>query len=155
MFLVKIFTLILVWLLLSGKYDLFHVSIGILSAGAVAWSHRLLEEESPKLSSLFWPRFLAYLPWLLWRILLANIHTTALILNPRLPVQPHLIRYNTRLRSTEARTLLATSITLTPGTISSDIMGSTLTIHALDDESAGDLTSGRMEKMVGWVFGES
>jgi multicomponent Na+:H+ antiporter subunit E len=153
-FFVKAVFLIMVWLLLSGKYDYFHVSLGVLSAGTVAWSHRFFEEESPRLSLALWLRFLAYIPWLLWRVFLANIHTTALILNPRLPVRPHLIRYDTRLRSKEARVLLSTSITLTPGTITSDIEGSALTIHALDDESATDLTSGRMERMVGWVFGE-
>jgi multicomponent Na+:H+ antiporter subunit E len=155
LFLVKIVFLFLVWLLLSGKYDVFHVSVGVFSAVAVAWSHRLLEEESPRLSFSLWLRLLAYLPWLLWRVFLANIHTTALIMNPDLPARPHLIRYDTRLRSKEARVLLATSITLTPGTISSDIRGSTLTVHALDDASTTDLTSGRLEGIVGWVFGES
>lgn len=151
-FLVEALFLFLLWLLLSGKYDLFHVSLGILSASAVAWRCRMFEGiPGPG----FWLRFPVYILWLLWRIVLANIHTASLILNPGLPIRPNILLYNTRLRSAQARVLLATSITLTPGTISSDIEGPMITVHALDDKSTEDLISGRLEKMVRWVFGET
>jgi len=150
-FFFKFFLLFLFWLLLSGKYDPFHITLGVLSSILIAWMHKN-QEELPAFSFGFWLRLLLYVPWILWRILLANFHTAVLILKPKLPIQPHILNYHTTLQVEEARVLLALSITLTPGTITTDLAGNVLTIHALDEASTSDLTSGLLEKKIGWVF---
>ncbi|WP_447974552.1 Na+/H+ antiporter subunit E [Nitrospira sp. Kam-Ns4a] len=142
--------LFLLWFVLSGQSDLFHLGAGLLSALAVAWlaAHGRGGEPGP----FPWRRLLVYLPWLFARIVLSNLHVAALALDPRLPIAPRLIRYRTALAEPAARVLLANSITLTPGTITAELDGDELVVHALDEASASDLETGLLEQKVAWVF---
>ena len=72
-------------------------------------------------------------------LLLANLQQAALVLGWPLRVRPRWIRFETRLRSETARTLLGVLISLTPGTLTCDLRGEILLIHALNatsDEAA-------------------
>jgi multicomponent Na+:H+ antiporter subunit E len=57
------------------------------------------------------------------------------------------------LTSPLARTTFANSITLTPGTITLDVDGSSFTVHAIT-EAMSDLSGSAMERRVAAVFGE-
>ncbi len=78
---------------------------------------------------------LQLLGWFVFELLLANLAQARLILGWRLDLRPRWIRYETRLESAAARTLLGVLISLTPGTLTCDLQGGTLLIHALDAES--------------------
>jgi multicomponent Na+:H+ antiporter subunit E len=138
------------WLLLSGRREPWLLAIGLCAAAAIAWLHG----RQPGLPDLIIPfvPFMRYLPWLLLRIAASNVHVARLILDPRLPIAPRLIRYPTRLHSPAALTLLANSITLTPGTITVEARPAELVVHALDEPSASDLTTGTLEQRIAWVF---
>ena len=62
-----------------------------------------------------------YLPWLLWQVLLSGRHVAYLILHPRLPIDPKLVRYKTSFRDPAAVVIFGNSITLTPGTITAEV----------------------------------
>jgi multicomponent Na+:H+ antiporter subunit E len=138
------------WLLLSQSYNAFHMTLGLIASFAVA----LLNTERGKseLENVRWSRMLAYAPWLLWRILQSGLHLSYLILHPRLPIDPKLIRYETGLKSEAGVVLLGNSITLTPGTITVEVNSHELLVHAMDDDSADDLTSLRMELRIAENF---
>ena len=142
--------LFLLWLLLSGRYEPLFITLGLFSAVAIACLHAR-QRRSPNPTIPFF-RFMFYLPWLFYRILLSNLHTACLILDPRLPIAPRIIRYRTKLRHPAAVALLGNSVTLTPGTVTTEINPPDLVIHALDEASAEDLTTGRLEKMIAWIF---
>ena len=142
--------LFLLWLLLSNRYEPLFLALGAGSAVMIAWLHD--KQPGPHNPTIPFFRFMAYLPWLAWRILLSNLHVARLILDPRLPIAPRLIRHRTTLHHPAAVALLANSITLTPGTITAEVRASELTVHALDDDSTGDLTSGAFEKEIARVF---
>jgi multicomponent Na+:H+ antiporter subunit E len=76
-----------------------------------------------------------------------------LILNPRLPINPKVIRYQTGLRHEVGIVLLGNSITLTPGTITADVDSTELVVHTVDDASAEDLTSLKIERKIAAAFG--
>ncbi len=97
-------------------------------------------------------RMLAYVPWLLWRILLSGWHVAYLVLHPRMPIDPKLIRHTISLKDEAAIVLLGNSITLTPGTITVEAIAGELVIHAIDDDALGDITSLAMETKVAGVF---
>lgn len=139
-----------IWLLFSGQPDPFYVGAGLGSALLVAW----LRVGLPDLpaSPFPWRRFLLYVPWLLSRIIVANLHVAAVILNPRLPIAPKIFRYRTALRDPRAVVLLANSITLTPGTITVGVSQDTLLVHALDADSAGDILTNTLERKIAHVF---
>lgn len=79
-------------------------------------------------------------------LLLANLQQVRLVLSWRLEVHPRWIRYQTRLRSPTARTLLGALISLTPGTLTCDLRQSTLLIHALNAESEEVVTARIQER---------
>lgn len=139
------------WLALSGSVAPLHLSLGALSSAAVAWANRDVEMVS--VAARISPRFLAYVPWLLKEIAMANIQVVRLVLDPRLPVDPVVVRFGTTLSSDLARTAFANSITLTPGTVTLDVEGAEFVVHAVTRAMA-DLAGGAMERRVAAVFEE-
>ncbi len=149
--------LFLHWVLWSGKFDGFHLSLGIISCALVTFmSHDLFIERkkvSPKIIGEA-IRFIKYIPWLLYQIVLSNIHVASLVLSPTMPIDPKIIRYKTKLKTDIALVAFANSITLTPGTITADISDGEYIVHALSKKVADDLMTGEMEDKVAHIFGE-
>lgn len=146
------------WLLFSGKFDFFHISLGVASCVIVSTiSGRLLFPKALP-SGLFrcWLKFAAYLPWLFYQIFLANLRVLYLSFHPRMIdlINPKIIDFRSRLKSDVSRTTFANSITLTPGTITiyAGIMG-TFAVHCIDDKSGQDLP-GEMESRIARIFDE-
>ncbi len=141
------------WLIFSGHYDAFHLSLGLVCAALVAFfSSDLLfpDVTSPNKLLKAW-RFLQYIPWLLYQVILANLHVVYLVLFPG-KIRPQIVRFKTTLTSDLSKVSLGNSITLTPGTITMDIDDGEFYVHALSDKVARDLLSGEMERRVARVF---
>ncbi len=148
----------LTWVVLSGKFDAFHLSLGVISCGIVAFASgdMLFSAQNVKRLPGQWLRFIAYVPWLLYEIFRANIHVMRLVFHPRMMdvINPQMIKFNSRLESEMARFIYANSITLTPGTITVYVsLYGAYTVHAIDDVSAEGLP-GEMESRVAAIFGE-
>ena len=141
------------WLLLSGHYDLFHLSLGLICSLLVAFvSHDLLIENISGSNRIRKTRrFISYVPWLIYQIVLANLHVAYLILNPK-TIDPRIVRFKTRLKSQFSMVTLGNSITLTPGTITMDIVDGEFVVHALSQKVADDILSGEMERRVAHVY---
>jgi multicomponent Na+:H+ antiporter subunit E len=140
------------WFLLSGHLAILDLVLGVAASAAIAWVNRHDEALS---DLLVWsPRMLAYLPWLLREIWTANLQVVRLVLDPRLPIDPVVVSLPTRYATDLARTTLANSITLTPGTITLDVDGETLVVHAITRAGGEDIAGGGMARRVGRVFGD-
>lgn len=103
-----------------------------------------------------WLRLAGYLPWLIYQIFLANLHVMCLVFHPRMMdlINPKIIKFNSRLSSDYGRTLMAHSITLTPGTITVDVTAlGRFSVHCIDDASGAPLP-GKMEEKIASVFKE-
>lgn len=125
-------TLFVVWLLLANSVSAGSVLFALVAAALV-----------PLFSNVFWPdhprihrplRLIAYGLRLLRDIGIANVHVARLILGPPARLRPAFIHMPLELRNEAAITLLASTISLTPGTVSADLSldRRTLLIHALD-----------------------
>jgi len=77
---------------------------------------------------------MAYLAVLLKEIFLSNFRVMAIILFKRIPITPALTEVRIDLRSQMAKTILANSITLTPGTITVEVTGDVFVVHCLSSE---------------------
>lgn len=148
------------WILLSGKFDLFHLSLGIISCSIVAYfsGDLLFEGPNTNLKGLpgAWIRFARYIPWLLYQIFLANLHVLYLTFHPRMMalIDPRIIKFRSKLQSDLSRVTFANSITLTPGTITVYVsMDGDFSVHAIDEKSREGLP-GEMEARVAKAFGE-
>lgn len=139
----------LIWLLLSASFGLFHMGLGLFAAFGVAWFNT---DRSTTHSAIPRWRIVWYFPWLVGRILQSGIHLSVLILHPALPIDPKVIFYRTNLREGAGIVLLGNSITLTPGTITTEVNSQDLVVHTMDDKSAEELTSGRLEQQIARLF---
>ena len=143
-----------IWLLLSGHYTPFLISLGLISVITVVAVIRrmgLLRGDAVPLHLT--PRFQFYLPWLVWQIAKANLSVLRCILSPGPPIQPRVIHTEATQRSDLGQIIYANSITLTPGTVSIDLRPGEITVHALTREAADDLRSGKMDRRVRAIEG--
>ncbi len=137
------------WLALSGHFEPLLLSLGLLSAATVSFVSRrmgIIDAEGQPLELM--PGLLRYAPWLAKEIVRACIDVAWRIVQPSLPIQPTIIRVPANQRTVTGRVSFANSITLTPGTISLDVLEKQIEVHALTAESAADLESGEMGKRV-------
>ena len=146
------------WVLFSGKFDFFHLALGLGSCLIVAaFSNDLLFPTGITPAFIVrWMRFAAYIPWLFYQIFLANLHVLYLVFHPRMMdlIEPKIIEFDSRLKSDISRTTFANSITLTPGTITVNVsvLGK-FTVHCIDEVSGRSLP-GDMEKKIARIFKE-
>jgi multicomponent Na+:H+ antiporter subunit E len=99
-------------------------------------------------------RAVVFVPSLLLAVARANIALVAVVLDPDLPIDPDVVRISAP-EGTFARALLANSITLTPGTLTLDIVDNELIVHTLTEASKADLLEGSLARSVAFVTGES
>ncbi len=146
------------WIVISGRFDYFHLSLGIIACAIVAHaSHDLLfrgKGTEKVLTQII--RFVTYLPWHIYQIVLAGLYVTYLALHPRMSmvIDPHIIRFKTKLKKDLSLMTFGNSITLTPGTITVLIKEGDFYVHAIDKKVAEDLLTGKMEDKVAHVFME-
>lgn len=145
------------WVLLSGKFDLFHLSLGVICCAIVAYlSHDLLFPAKPKGLLSQWVRFARYIPWLVVEIAKASLHVTYLVFHPRMMelIDPEIVKFRSKLQSDLALVTFANSITLTPGTITVYVsVDGDFKVHAID-KASGDPLPGEMERRISKAFGE-
>lgn len=130
--------LLVVWLLLARSISPGHIVLG----GALAIiiplvTHRFWDARPRIKKPLVLLRFVLRV---LGDIITANFEVAYLIANPWRKLNPHFVEYPLMLEERFTITLLASTISLTPGTVSANLRmdGKTLLIHALnaDDEEA-------------------
>jgi multicomponent Na+:H+ antiporter subunit E len=139
--------LLVFWLTLSGRYEQFLVTAGIICSifiALLAARMNLADKEGHPIHLAI--SALAYWPWLVWQIILSAINVAKIIINPALPVSPTMTRVKMSQKTDVARVTYANSITLTPGTISVDIEGDDIIVHAITRENAIDLEGGAMDR---------
>ena len=140
----------LIWLLLSGHYDPLLLSLGLLSCALclyVTWKANFIDNEGLPLHLLV--RLPVYTIWLFKEIIKANIDTAKIIIlnNPN----PQNFRVKSTQKTEAGKVMYANSITLTPGTVTTQLDEDILEVHALTAEMAEDVKSGQMDKMVTWL----
>jgi multicomponent Na+:H+ antiporter subunit E len=138
-----------VWMLWSGHTEPLIVGFGVASCIAVPAllaRLRVLDDESVPLRHAL--PGLRYAPWILWEIVKANLDVARRIVDPRLPISPRVIRVRMSQRTELGRVVYANSITLTPGTISMELEGDEIVVHALTREAAEGLAEGAMDRRV-------
>ena len=142
------------WLLLSGHYVPLLLTFGVLSCALVVWiAARMDVIDHEAIPLQLGPGFLVYLCWLGKEITKANIDVARIILNPALPISPVMLRVPASQRSDVGKVIFANSITLTPGTVSVEVMDDEILVHAVTKDAAEGLALGEMDRRVSAVEG--
>ncbi|NQY74079.1 MAG: Na+/H+ antiporter subunit E [Candidatus Margulisbacteria bacterium] len=145
------------WILLSGKFDVFHLVLGVISSSLVAYASRDLlfnDTEFGLMKRLkFSIKFVRFFLWLNWEIILANFHVIYLVCHPNMKslINPQIVRFRTSISDEFGKFMFANSITLTPGTITIDLNDDELLVHALTDKTAQGISED-MERHISRVF---
>ena len=98
-----------------------------------------------------------YLFVFIWQLLLANIDVARRVLSPTIPLNPGIVKVKTKLKGDFGKLTLANSITLTPGTLSIDIIDDELFVHTVfvkgeTEEAKQQNIIEPFEKILGGIF---
>ena len=126
--------LVVCWLWLNNTLAPGHVLLGAVLATAIPFFTRRFWPEPLVIGRPF--RIVQYCIVVLYDIIVANLQVAVIILGPLSRVRPAFIRVPLELRTDFAVTVLASTVTLTPGTVSVEIEadgrgGRVLVVHAL------------------------
>lgn len=123
---------------------IFSIIVGLLVYGFNA--------HSGELARLFNRRtfftWLIIVPMLFFEVVKANLQVAKIALSVDMKLDPQVVIYDSRINDPWLLTILANVITLTPGTMSVDILDSKLTIHCLNQAYAEGLNSMVLEKLL-------
>lgn len=148
--------LTLVWILLQNGFSAGMFVFGLLMGIVI-----------PIMTARWWPdrphsmaagKMVAYCLVVVWDIIVANIQVAWIVLTkPNARMKPNWVVIPLELRHPEAITILAGTITLTPGTVSADLSdeGHSLLVHALDapdPEAVRDEIKERYERRLLEIF---
>jgi multicomponent Na+:H+ antiporter subunit E len=105
---------------------------------------------------IFW--MILYVPYFSYYVIIANLDVVYRVIHPEMPIRPGIVKVRTELKSDAGRTMLANSITLTPGTLSVDLADDGylyihwINVKADDIEGATKHIVYRFEKMIRRMF---
>ena len=150
---------LVLWILLFWSLDWTVLVTGVIFACIVATLlGGIYPDAMPKvLNPLRWLYFLVYLPYFLYYCVRANVDVMLRVIHPDVPISPGIVKVRTTLRSDMAKTFLANSITLTPGTLTIDVDGDDFYIHWINihTQDAAARTAeicGRFEPLLRRIF---
>jgi multicomponent Na+:H+ antiporter subunit E len=139
----------LFWLILSGHFEPLLLALGAVSVGLVIVFLRRMDMADHEPRWLY-PSgaLLGYLVWLMGCVIRSNIDLARRIWHPALPIQPSWTRLDTTVSTPMEKTLYANSITLTPGTLTTDVRDDHFMVHSLSHDGLKELREGEMERRI-------
>ena len=148
--------LLLLWIIFNGRFTVEILIFGIIFSAAIClFASRFLDYSFKRELQLLkcFPDLLVYLLVLIAEIIRANFILLKMIFKGPEKLQPAICHFHIGLNSTITRTILADSITLTPGTITVSMHDDEFYVHCLDKTLADGITESsfvkRLEKMEG------
>ena len=149
----------ILWLLLSFNLTISNIIIGVIASfiSTIFFGKYFIKDVIPFLQPqrYFW--LIIYLFIFIWECIKANFDVAYRVLHPAMPIKPGIVKVKLNLKTNIAKTILANSITMTPGTISVDIIDDIIYVHWIyvsseDPEVYSQKISGRFEKYIKKIF---
>jgi len=151
--------LLATWLLLTWSLDAQDVFVGMGFSLVLAAALGRIYPRAPErlLHPRRWFWFLCYIPYFTYCCIKANFDVAYRVLHVHVPIRPGIVRVRTELQSDLAKTFLANSITLTPGTLTVDIDGQDFYVHWInitsdEPEQQTEVIVRRFERMLKEIF---
>ncbi|MFN3207773.1 MAG: Na+/H+ antiporter subunit E [Roseovarius sp.] len=149
--------LTLVWVLLQNGFSAGMAVFGLILGILIPWATSVWWPDTPKGFNLY--RMFTYSLIVIYDIVIANLQVAWIVLTvPNDKLKPAWIVVPLDLKQPEAITILAGTITLTPGTVSSDLSdeGHSLLVHVLhthDPDAVLEEIKTRYEARLERIFG--
>lgn len=126
------------WFAMSGETSPFFLGLSVIAVLATLWicgRLRIVDRDASPYHRA--PLLLVYFLWLVGEIVKANLAVISRVLGVRKSIDPAMVEIMSGTRTSLGTALFANSITLTPGTVTVDVDGQVLKVHALVRENAG------------------
>ncbi len=144
--------LFIVWVILTQSFDPQELFTGLIVAAVVSLISPAIASDKPK--KWFQPKryvyLIIYLFYFIWEMIKSNIDVAKRVVNPKLPINPGIVKVKTKLKTNAAKLALANSITLTPGTLTVDIHDEWFYIHWIDVSNCDDVNRSCQEIVEGF-----
>jgi multicomponent Na+:H+ antiporter subunit E len=130
--------LFLIWLAFTSTFQSQEVLVGAITTFLVVLFTLKYLDGCCNLSFLAPRRFfniIKYVVVFIIEMIKANFDVARRVISPSLPINPGIVKIKTQLKTDYAKMVLANSITLTPGTLSVDIIDDYIYIHWIDVKS--------------------
>ena len=142
-------SLMLFWLMISGDFGIPNLALGIASSLlVVAISARMDVVDQDSQPFHLTPRLPMYWGWLTLKVIQSNLDVIRRIWMPGNTISPNLVRLKLSQETTLGKVIYANSITLTPGTVTLNIEGNEILVHALSRADSETLREGEMDRRV-------
>ena len=126
--------LMIVWIGFTNSFDVQEIEVGLVLTAIISFLGIRLFTCCDL--SLLNPNKLLYLTQyffvFMFALIKSNLDVAKRVLSPSLPINPGIVKFKTKLTKNFAKMVLANSITLTPGTLTIDIIDDTFYIHWID-----------------------
>jgi multicomponent Na+:H+ antiporter subunit E len=137
------------WILMSGYFTPFLLGAGAGVSAAVVWfAHRMEVADREGHPVHLGPSAVTYWPWLVKEILKSALDVSRVILDPKLPATPTVVRFRPRQKTVVGLVTHANSITLTPGTLSVEVGPEQFVVHGLTRAGAEGCIDSEMDRRV-------
>ncbi len=142
--------LFLLWIILNGKITLEICIFGVVISGGIYWFMCKYLEYKPGGIKGFKKVFrgLAYIMVLAKEIAVSSFVVIKFVLDKDIEIQPQIVFFKVPLKNELSKTILANSITLTPGTMTVEVQDDVFCVHALDYTLAQDFENSIFIKLL-------
>jgi len=151
--------LIIIWVMLTWSYDSQTLLAGLVLSVVLAAILGSIYAEEPKrvFEPVRWLWFIMYIFYFIYYCVKANLDVAYRVLHPDVPIRPGIVKVRTDLKTDIAKTFLANSITLTPGTLTVDIKDQDFYVHWInittdDPEEQTEIIIKRFERILSRIF---
>ncbi len=149
----------LLWMLITLNLALSNIIVGLVAAliTALVFGSQFKLNWKKFYNPLRYIWLLIYIIVFVWECIKANFDVAYRVLSPKMPIKPGIVKVRTKLKTSFARVILANSITMTPGTITVDVIDDDLFIHWIyvsskDSKIYTKKIIGRFEKLLKRIF---
>ena len=148
---IMFFLLLFFWLIIDAKINAETLILGSISAVIVQYLNRdilfTVKDGGPITFRFLW-HFITLVAVLIVEIVKSNISVAKIVLNPKMPIDPVFVKVPVRPKKDFNKVLYGNVVTLTPGTLTVDIVGDEYIIHALTQDAADGLNGSALEEHV-------
>lgn len=142
--------LLIFWIISAEKINFETTVIGILICSGMYFLNRDVE---PVIVTQFFKinnikHVFVYIFILIKEIVIANFQVAKIVLSKDMKISPGVVQFKTKLQKPLHKTILANSITLTPGTLTVLMEEDVLAVHCLQKEHTEDVINSKFEKIL-------
>ncbi len=151
--------ILIIWFLMTFNLETPNIIVGCMAAliTAIVFGRSFLQDSKKFFQPVRYFWIIVYLFVFIWECIKANFDVAYRVLSPKMPIKPGIVKVKTKLKTNIGKTFLANSITMTPGTITVDVIDDDFYVHWIyvgskDPKIYTNKILGRFEKYLKRIF---